>query len=46
MVLKNWKLFGARLSGFRLHKMLLGCPEQKLFPAKTKKWKERMGRTP
>ncbi len=31
---KNWKLFVPCLSGFWLRKMLLGCPEQKMFPAK------------
>ncbi len=37
MVLKNWKLFVACLSGFWLCKMLLGHPEQRMFPAETKK---------
>jgi hypothetical protein len=33
---KYWKLFVAHLSGFWLFEMLLGCPEQKKFPAKKK----------
>ncbi len=46
MVSKNWKLFVARLSGLWLRKVLLDCPKEKIFPAKTKKWRERMGQTP
>jgi hypothetical protein len=46
MVLKNWKLFVACLSGFWLRKMMLGHQEQKMFPAKIKKWREQMGWTP
>jgi hypothetical protein len=46
MVSKNQKLFVARLSGYWLREILLGHPEQKMFSAKTKKWREQMGRTP
>jgi hypothetical protein len=46
MVSKNWKLFVARLSGLWLHEILLDHPKKKIFPAKTKKLRERMGRTP
>jgi hypothetical protein len=46
MVSKNRKLFVALLSIFWLCEMLLGCLELKMFPAKTKKWREQMSRTP
>ncbi len=46
MVSKNWKLFVARLSNFWLRKILLDRPKKKIFPTKTKKWREQMGRTP
>jgi hypothetical protein len=45
MVLKNQKLFVARLSGLWLHEIMLVRPKKKIFPAE-KKWRERMGQTP
>jgi hypothetical protein len=46
MVLKNQKRFVAHLSCFWIHKILLDHPKKKMFPAKTKKWREQMGQTP